>query len=79
MRGQELLQRANLRLCRTIEGEAEEDDSGVRVVITKHQLAEVFVVGDQEPLLSAGEGEDLLVGENGGVVAADTRGLRARF
>jgi hypothetical protein len=44
----------------------------VGVVLVKHQLTEVSVVGDQDALLASGESEHLLVGKTQGIVAANT-------
>ena len=77
VRGEEGLERPDLLLSRGVEGEAEEDDAGVGAASADDELAEVLVVGNQDPLLGSGEREHLLVGQSGGVVAADPGGVVA--
>jgi len=62
----------DLYLSRALQGEAKEDDAGVGMALTKHQLTKVFIVGDEDPSLALGEGEHVLVGNAWGIVVADT-------
>lgn len=73
--GQEILERTDLGLSGAVQGEAKEDDASVRTALADHQFAKVFVVGDQDPLLAVGQGEDLFIRQTWGVVAADTGGV----
>jgi hypothetical protein len=52
-------------------GKPEEQDAGVSKPLMENQLAEIAVGNDQNPLLLAGDRQDILIGKTGRVVSRD--------
>ena len=71
--GQHVLQ-TRLDEVKAVGGKAQIDDARVSLPVAEDELAEVAVVGDQDPALPLRYGKNLLVGQSSGKLAADPPG-----
>lgn len=56
-------------------GEAQIDDTRVRLATAENELTEIAVIGDQDAGLALSYGKDLLVGQSRGIVTANPAGV----
>ena len=72
MRRQQAIETGDLLISGRIEWEPEVDHTSVRLSLSKDQVTEVTIVGDQDSALGDGDGQDFVVWQSGWVVLADS-------